>query len=143
MTLEQLQSMSDAELNSLAAVKVMGYKLWHETPGGYHPFQGNYEWLENGANYPHFINYPNGRVILWEIPNADGRDWKPTTDMNDCFKIVKLIPRKYRIEIVRVEETGLFVCSIFEDDIKLLYSVESDMPARAITIAAILAKGSV
>ena len=111
MNLEQLQAMSDEELNELAAVKVMG---WENS------------FIFEGQRY-------NG--IYGE--EAHAKDWNPTSDMNDCFALVKKIPTKYRVEVVYVN--GEFVCNVFADDITLLHSIESDDPARAITIASILA----
>ena len=135
MNLEQLQAMSDDELNELSAVKVMGYKLYEEIPGGYHPFQGNYDWLENQANYPHFIKYSNGRVILWKIPSVDGRDWKPTTDMNDAMELLN------KFLLWEIKNHGTIEKSvIIKDMTKPFQPVHDKNLALAITIASILAK---
>lgn len=63
MNLEQLQAMSDTELNELSAVKVMG---WEKS------------FTFEGQRY-------NGEYGKEAIQ----RDWNPTTDMNDAMELQK------------------------------------------------------
>lgn len=123
MNLEQLQNMSDAELNELSAVKVMGKlyqigKMWEK--------------VEGGAGH---------RLIA---------DWNPTTDMNDAMELMdktkidhdhiglycsQLIGTTWTVTITDIHPPA-------EDgfpDVKEM-AVEADTAPRAITIASILAK---
>src|SRR5690554_288263 len=63
MNLEQLNAMSDAELNELSAVKVMG---WEKS------------FVFEGKRY----NGVYGKEAIQ-------RDWNPTTDMNDAMELQK------------------------------------------------------
>lgn len=102
MTLEQLQAMSDAELNELAAIKI----LW----GG--------------------------------IVNVPSDNWKPTTDMNDAWMLVKIMhDDSYGFALGNIDDewSAWFIepnLNSHKDEGRVTCKEAS----RAITIAAILAK---
>ncbi len=114
-TEKQLQSMSDAELNELAAVEVMGW--------------------EN-----HFY-YANRRYNGVFGVNGVQKDWNPTTDMTDAFEIIRFLKQKgYRFHM-SVNIQGNYV-AIFKIENKMLeWEADSLEAPRAITMASILAKG--
>lgn len=114
MNLEQLQGLSDAELNELSAVKVMG---WESHAGSLHQ-----KWDRNTS----------------QLLNKS--DWNPTTDMNDCFK---LLERFYDFNIRKYNNGESYDVMIITNDHDqpkncLLYKGVNKLQ-RAITIASILA----
>lgn len=128
MNLEQLQAMSDTELNELSAVKVMGSEL-RLFP----------EWDKSPINFPIIAYSPTSdRLILWKNHQTDGITWNPTTDMNDALLLMKHIPN-YRVEL-EFMETLTFNCWVFAENGAVLLVAEDYEPARAITIASILSK---
>lgn len=105
MILEQLQAMSDEELNELSAVKVMGYDM---RPDGY------------------FFDQDGFRVYLW----------RPCTDMNDAIELAnKLKEEMTFIDFFSTADSY----NVVIDDKGIV--VQEEKAPRAITIAAILAKG--
>lgn len=112
MTLEQLQAMSDEELNELAAVKVMGWSI-HELPG--------------------VTIYEDGHGD----PTVSKDDWNPTKDMNDVLVLESaLSPEQfhtYTVELMKM--TDGFGHITYRD-----VSAVLRLTAKKRTIAAILAK---
>jgi hypothetical protein len=114
MTFEQLQAMSDSELNELSAVKVMGWEYQNKTA-----------YSDNGEGIMTYIGA-----------------WEPTTDMNDCFELLERFHdfniRKYN----NGESYNVMIITNDNDQPKncLLYEGVNKLQ-RAITIASILAKG--
>lgn len=129
MTLEQLQSMSDMELNTLAAVKVMGWRC--DYLFGEKVVEGNESCLYLDVNH---------------TPN-----WNPARDMNDAMKVLGRI--KDEKGHINLNYAGCMSAAFWNfqiidilptkdgemPDVKEI-SVDDNSPSRAITIAAILAK---
>lgn len=111
MNLEQLQAMSDAELNELSAVKVMG-KLY-----------------QNGKMWEKAEETDGHRLL---------GDWNPAADMNDAILLIEVLKKKIMpINMFPVYPTG-WHCHVHKAN-KLLFIVPSDSLPRAITLSSILA----
>lgn len=110
--MSQPENMTNAELDRLAAVEVMGWR-----------FEGVYvlDMSEDGKRAK--IEHP--------------RDWNPTTDLNDAWRLVKTF------ELVDcVSFSGICVEIHFNDD-RESELVLADHPARALTIVAIKASRNI
>lgn len=114
MNLEQLQNMTDIELNKLSALKVMGWSI-HEVP--------------------HATFYEDGHGD----PTVSVDAWKPTADMNDATELLG----KFMDWAISINH-GLndWICRLSEGYINgaVNVSVQCDSLPRAITLASILAK---
>lgn len=116
MTLEQLQAMSDKEVNQLSAVKVCGWQL--ETRSGY---------IDN--------NWVTETGLI-HINN-----WNPTTDMNDAMRLAEHAVNGSKYSDVTISIPMCVVIFHRHTVEELIVDTEDSLP-RAITIAAILAKES-
>lgn len=127
MNLEQLQSMSDKELNELSALKVMGWEL---------------------------SKYAHEKEVWAVIPKLKektekyiGTIWNPVNDMNDAMELInKLHTDMWEMNLYLDHKiTTPWDCRLFLNDgfnkEKRVISHEKTAP-RAITIASILAKES-
>lgn len=122
MNLEQLQLLSDAELNELSAVKVMGYS-----------YRG---YCEDAPAYPYVSPDPNGKLVMYDEEEFY-KWWSPTSDMNDAMELAN----KFNTHQITKSHTGfshseLPYRAIVGKNQNVAYS---DSPSRAITIASILA----
>lgn len=119
MNLEQLQAMTDEELNELSAVKVM-------------------EWEKSFTFEGQRYNGEYGKEAIQ-------RDWNPTTDMNDAMELWnKLHSEGWELSISCDQKvTYPWDCRMFMNDgfnkEKRVIAHEKTA-SRAITIASILAK---
>lgn len=116
MNLEELQTMSDAELNKLSATKVMAY--------GYRGY------CEDPPVYPYVSLAPNGNLVLYT--SDDCKRWNPVIDMNDAMELVNKVCAHYTFYIFI--KGGMTLAEIG------MNKVHDQSPSRAITIASILAK---
>lgn len=112
MNLEQLNAMSDAELNELSAVKVMGWEY------------------QNKAAYS-----DNGEGIMTYIGA-----WNPATDMNDAMELVGNYFSLFKWEGYHNNEWECKL--VFDDPEDRRYYGYANTAPRAITLASILAKES-
>lgn len=121
MNLEQLQSMSDSELNELSAVKVMG-------------------WEKKGTSTAYFLN---GEIIRTMEETSYGSAWNPTTDMNDAMELYRELKKDdWRMHLMSHYSHGPerpfeFGCDLARKGIHVVGY--SETAPRAITIAALLA----
>lgn len=77
MDSETWQAMTPRERDILIAEKVLHIPVLAYI-GDKHPHQGNHQWLDDPANYPHVTD--NGeRLSYWHEPDTDGVVWSPTT----------------------------------------------------------------
>lgn len=118
MNLEQLQLLSDVELNELSAVKVMGKLYQHGKM---------WEVVESKAGH---------RLI---------GDWYPTTDMNDAMELWdKLHSQGWELSLSCDHKiTTPWDCRMFlmeDHDVVKKVITHEKTASRAITIASILAK---
>lgn len=124
MNLEQLQSMSDAELNELSAVKVM-------------------EWEKRGTSTAYFLN---DEIIRTMEETSYGPAWNPATDMNDAMELWdKLHSQGWELNLSCDKKiTTPWDCRLFLTDkdynVSKRIIVHNKTAPRAITIASILAK---
>lgn len=111
MNLEQLQAMTNEDLNELAAVKVMGFE----------------------KNEP-------GRIVFYKISDGKSivaEDWNPTEDMNDAMELkTKIRELKFDDPIRRNFYERLYELANSQEHDWFLF-----IEPKHITIAAILAKG--
>lgn len=115
MNLEQLQALSDSELNELSAVKVMGW----ETSLSW----GGTDWIQGFVSMREKIR------------------WNPTTDMNDAMELVGNYFFIFKWEGYHNNE---WECKlVFDDPEDRRYYGYANTAPRAITIASILANGDI
>lgn len=118
MDIEQLQSLSDAELNDLAAVKVMGWETslsW----GGSH-------WIDH------------------IVAMREKIKWKPAEDMNDAIQLLEVMVQDTKYSDATITYPWCVVAgwNPMAEESGWEIKVEDDSLPRAITIAAILTKES-
>ena len=119
MTLEQLQAMSDDELNELAAVKVMGWTM------------------QTMSGYMYYDDKENQEIRF--VSQHRTPTWYPCADMNDAMRLAEHAVHASKYSDVTISlpmNTVIFHRHTAEE---LIVDTEDSLP-RAITIAAILAK---
>lgn len=84
MNLEQLQSLSDSELDRLSATEVMGYHMYHYDKD----HESNcYYLLVDGIDAVNPISMFSG----FKTEKEAWRDWQPTSNMNQAMELVNEI----------------------------------------------------
>ena len=113
MTLEQLQAMSDTELNELAAVKVMG-KLY-----------------QNGKMWDELEGRPGHRLI---------GEWNPTVNMNDAFELLRALGKLGILYRIKFSEIISKTFTASTGELAIWPNAIFLLEPKHITIASILAK---
>lgn len=125
MNVEELQAMSNEQLNELAAVQVMGW------------------------NTKHLFGW--GIVVTDPLnPENSKHKWNPTGDMNDTMTLVRKLKDTHWFELRVGSDKESAAFDLYKswrnnDSLALSeprYYAQCDNAERAITIAAILAKAS-
>lgn len=135
--------MTDAELTRLLAERVMGGRIWKETE-----HQGDHDWLDNPANYPHLTEFNTGAFILWCAPNENGRLWRPLDSMDDAWMLVERM-RKLGWSSSHTDLTvdsgtawwSWHFCQFAPPPAGASESAQAPTPQRAIALAALRAVG--
>lgn len=123
MNLEQLQLLSDAELNEISAVKVM-------------------KWEKRGTSTAYFLN---DEIIRTKEETSYGSPWNPATDMDDTMELWdKLHSQGWELSLSCDHKiTTPWDCRMFlmeDHDVVKKVITHEKTASRAITIASILAK---
>ena len=78
--------MTPRERDALIAEKVLRIPILVYI-GDKHPHQGDHQWLDDPANYPHITD--NGKHLsYWHEPDTDGVAWSPSADIGAAFLVI-------------------------------------------------------
>jgi hypothetical protein len=137
--LEELQAMTDTELNEMAAVKVMGWKYRISKHGHYIVESPHGTRFEPNYASPKFDEQTGEKI---EYSWSDGVDIpRPTTDMNDAMLLFEQMVQESKYSDATITYPWCVVASWnpMAEDAEWRIRVEDDSLPRAITIASILA----
>lgn len=109
------EKMTNAELDSLAATRIMGleYKVFTR---------------DGGQSIAYYVK---GELVPMTVS-----DWHPTTDLNQAFMIVDIMRKNHFLWFEMAHRPNGFVCNFVGDP---KYTVFAETHGRAIVIAALMA----